>query len=500
MPLDRVKWGLVIVAFLGVSGARAQTSPKESQPVAEMAPSFEERLNIQTVTDGLLIGGLPLGEDCATLAKEKGVTRIVSLRADQTQADAEAKAARAAGLAFENLPFQINLASGTAVLDRDALHAIVKTLKDRGKDVFYVYDKSGRGPVGVVDFAYQVWAEQESMATALRNALRRGFFAHLYPGIVDQFKLLVSGLTELPPITSVPITDRDLLGPGEFINAGGQRIHVKKFGQGPPIYVLHGGPGETHKLMRPYFDALKDQHTVVYYDQRGCGRSSKPQFAEAYSMSRMVQELDDLRLALGHDKIALVGHSTGAAIAMEYALAHPERVTHLVVLSGWASGQDVTSYAAMVLRLLSGSEMETYIKLRRRMAREQRSFNDEELTSLTKLAHPFSFFGRFDAAFRKDWNRRAEVSAFTNKVMSPEFFSDYDVRDRLAGLKDTSTLVVVGRYDMVAPVEIARDVAEHIPGARFEILDRSGHYLYAEENAKLIAMLREFLTPPVKAP
>lgn len=101
--------------------------------------------------------------------------------------------------------------------------------------------------------------------------------------------------------------------------------------RGPLIVVLHGGPGIPHDYLRPEWDRLADGARVVYYDQRGCGRSGR---VPPYGWRSHVQDLDRLLRALSPSKpVVLAGSSWGTVLATYYTALHPARVRALV-LSG----------------------------------------------------------------------------------------------------------------------------------------------------------------------
>ena len=109
-------------------------------------------------------------------------------------------------------------------------------------------------------------------------------------------------------------------------------LYYAAVGRGSPtIIVLHGGPGLSHDYLRPEWDRLAAEHRLVYYDQRGCGRSGP---SAPYTWRADVADLDRLieHVAPG-EKVVLAGSSWGSWLALLYALEHPERVKALT-LSG----------------------------------------------------------------------------------------------------------------------------------------------------------------------
>ncbi len=119
----------------------------------------------------------------------------------------------------------------------------------------------------------------------------------------------------------------------------GISLNVKVTGHGNPLALMHGGPGADHHTMES-FRPCADQFTLVFYDHRCNGRSTG---AEVSSMTweNLTADADALRQALGFEKWAVLGHSFGGMVALEYALRYPNRLSHLVLLdtcgeSKWA--------------------------------------------------------------------------------------------------------------------------------------------------------------------
>src|SRR5947209_7662697 len=111
----------------------------------------------------------------------------------------------------------------------------------------------------------------------------------------------------------------------------GVDIYYEVMGEGPPLVAVHGGPGMSDN--RGYVEWLRplaDEFQVVSYDLRGCGRSSDAPDG-SYSHADFVDDLDALRAHLGFDRFALLGTSYGGFIALEYALRHQDRLTHLIL-------------------------------------------------------------------------------------------------------------------------------------------------------------------------
>ena len=115
-------------------------------------------------------------------------------------------------------------------------------------------------------------------------------------------------------------------------------LFVKVVGRGDPLLLMHGGPGADHTTMLP-FRRLADRFTLVFYDHRCNGRSTGA--PSSMTWENLTADAEALRQRLGFERWAVLGHSFGGHVALEYALRYPDRLSHLVLLdtggdSHWA--------------------------------------------------------------------------------------------------------------------------------------------------------------------
>jgi proline iminopeptidase len=135
---------------------------------------------------------------------------------------------------------------------------------------------------------------------------------------------------------------------------GDFKVWTKRFGVNPRIklLLLHGGPAATHE----YFEALETGLAgrgveLIYYDQLGSAYSDQPTDASLWTIERFVDEVEQVRVALGLDKdnFYLLGHSWGGILATEYALRHGEHLKGLIISNMMMSIPDYNQYAENVL-------------------------------------------------------------------------------------------------------------------------------------------------------
>lgn len=153
---------------------------------------------------------------------------------------------------------------------------------------------------------------------------------------------------------AVPLLERPCSPAGDAVEVGGFRLHVRDLGAehgGVPVVVLHGGPGHSSLSFKDGLDFLAEHRRVLLYDQRGSGLSEVKPGADAYSVSALVEELDEIRrTVLRADAMDLIGHSAGGALAQRYALEHPAHVRRMVLVGSTTVNNNMSS--ALVWRML----------------------------------------------------------------------------------------------------------------------------------------------------
>ena len=268
-------------------------------------------------------------------------------------------------------------------------------------------------------------------------------------------------------------------------SADGTRIAYATVGSGPPLvkaanYLTHLEHDWNGPVWRPWLDSLAQHHTLVRYDERGCGLSDWD--VSNLSLETWVQDLEAVVDALGLERFPLLGISQGASVSVAYAVKHPERVSHLILYGGYARGR--------YNRGLSEEEMlkaETMINaIRVGWGQENPAFR--QLFTTMKMP------GGTEA--QKEWlNELARISATpANAAVMERAFYQIDAVD-LARQVTTPTLVLHGRSDSGVPFEEGRLLAALIPEARFVPLDSPNHNLTEQEPAwaRFLAEVHAFL-------
>ncbi len=259
------------------------------------------------------------------------------------------------------------------------------------------------------------------------------------------------------------------------------------WGSGPPLMLLHGGPGLDHTEFRPWVDSLSDYFTLIFVDERGTGRSERVA-PETATTANMVEDIEQLRQHLGYDRLALLGFSFGGFLALSYAAKYQAHLSHLLLVDTAPSNAFISESEEMV-RAFASPEIKAALDNEGSIA------SDADFRRVMEIEGP---------VYYKDWTPREQaMSARMNRDMIFGFevstwwgnneMSQYDMRPFLPKI-NVPTLVVVGRHDRITPVSQAEAMAQAIPGARLEIFEDSGHMTISEEQGRFNDLVREFLS------
>lgn len=273
----------------------------------------------------------------------------------------------------------------------------------------------------------------------------------------------------------------------ERLTINGAELVVEAFGptDGPAMIVHHGAPGlgsrsEPKRSFGPFADRMR----VIVFDARGSGESSDH---EPFTHAQWVADVDAIRAYFGYEQIVMAGGSYGGFVALEYAVAHPERV------------------AALVLRDTAADRAHDHVAVERARDTERgvipewvierigtgRFESDDQLREYWKAILPL-YDHAHDPA--KDAAKLAATRFHfrTHNAAFGQNMPAYDLKPHLPSIT-CPTLVTVGRHDWRTPVAASQVIADLVPGGRLEVFEQSGHSPQLEEPEKFQRVVREFL-------
>ena len=279
------------------------------------------------------------------------------------------------------------------------------------------------------------------------------------------------------------------------------RLWYRVAGQehGIPVVYVHGGPGQGSQSFAALAGpALERSQRMVYLDQRGSGRSEKP-WTNAYSVDLMVDDLEKLRRHWGAPRIALIGHSFGTVVALEYAKAYPKQTAALVLAAGVP---DLPAAGKIQCDRLERTDPDQYRRSVEGMpaganppcnplkGRGQEG-SDRYLSSLM-------FPNPATAELVRHWDKKDGLgnTGIVGKHLISEKFMRYrfDARDALR----MPVLVIAGGKDFQAVEEPQRQLASDVPNGRAEVYPDAGHFMWADEPERFARDVTKFLAGAVR--
>jgi proline iminopeptidase len=264
----------------------------------------------------------------------------------------------------------------------------------------------------------------------------------------------------------------------------GVALYERRIGEGPPVVVLHGGPGAHHDYLLPGFDALATGRRLIYYDQRGGGRSPVTRDVPV-GWPEQVADLEALRGLWGVERLTIAGYSWGGMLAMLYAIEHPARVERLALVSpapAWRAARDEFE------RRFQERTLSPALQAARRELRES------GLRERDPVAHAQRIFELAVAGYFHDPGMARSLTPFrvTERTRAEVWASlgDFDLRPLLRQLQ-VPALVLHGDDDPI-PADSARTSAECLH-AEFLLLPDCGHVPYVEAFEAFVRALDRFL-------
>jgi proline iminopeptidase len=306
--------------------------------------------------------------------------------------------------------------------------------------------------------------------------------------------LLLSGCHGAGP-TLVPKPGPELQE-GYVEAGGGVRLFYRLVGAKPDtVIVLHGGPGLTMEYLAADLTPLAANHTLLFYDQRGSGRSSLVSDSAALDGQRFAEDLEAIRQHFRLQRVTLLGHSWGAGVAALYAARYPDRIGRLLIVDGIPLRQQglVQAFQALAAQRDSATrqQMEKWMALRRANPGDASACR----AYYVLWFHPF-FVDRAAMSRSQGDFCAGTPESRRNKIISVDRYvaaslGSWDWRPALRRV-NAPALIVHGTADPLPPAG-GREWAAALPDARLLLLQGVGHFPYLEAPEAFFTAVETFL-------
>ena len=284
------------------------------------------------------------------------------------------------------------------------------------------------------------------------------------------------------------------------------QLHHFAGGTGRRVLVVHGGPGYAFAAPIKALDPLTTRYRFEYYDQRGCGRSTRPvdtfgssnfyanmqELDGVLGLGAQVADIERIRRLLGEEKLIILGHSFGAFLASMYAAEFPQRVEAMILVSP----ADLLVFPvpggglfATIAERLPESRRAEYSAFQARYL----DFSDVFSKSEGDLRRLNAEFARFylAAAGRPDTVEPADAPGWMVQAMYLSMGRHHDYRSALRQVR-CRVLVVHGKDDLQSE-DASRAYAEAFPNSRFRTVAEAGHDVFDDQPERFAELVGEFL-------
>ena len=292
---------------------------------------------------------------------------------------------------------------------------------------------------------------------------------------------------------------------GYVTTSDSARLFYKIAGRPGPgvdtIIAIHGGPGlDLESIYNDFAAGLGRTHVVIFYDQRGGGKSELPVDTSRLVAARQIQDLDEVRQHFGLAKVTLVAHSYGPLLAASYAIAHPDAVTKMVFFGPVPPrrGDFFTRYGQNINARLDSAQRASLARFGGIMTSD--SASDDAIRAACRdywaiglrprLASPNAMrVVKSDLCATDPKGIRYGMTTANGVIMNS--YGDWDLRPSLRTL-DVPLLVVHGQQETI-PMDLIEEWVTSMPHARLIKVANAAHFTYAEQPELVWSVVERFL-------
>ena len=281
------------------------------------------------------------------------------------------------------------------------------------------------------------------------------------------------------------------------INIGKAKLFCRTMGKGEPLLVIHGGPGLSQDYLLPKMEKLAENNFVIFYDQRGCGKSTSIIDKESINIINFVADVETIRKYFGFEKISILAHSWGSFVAMKYAIAYPLFVDKLILSNSIpASSEELALFHKEWNRRMS-----PYLEeIEKMQSSEELARGDVD--TVENYYHIIVRTYCYLAEKANLLNVKMEPHAFINgtkvySIFDENLFShSFNLHEALKEVK-IPVLVIHGDTDPI-PSYAAQHIYESLPNAKYILMQKCGHFPYVEDPEAYFHYIKEFLREETK--
>ena len=267
----------------------------------------------------------------------------------------------------------------------------------------------------------------------------------------------------------------------------GTDLYLNVKGKGEYLLVLHGGPGLNHSYFSPHLNALEKKFTLIYFDQRACGKSAIPS-SDSISIKFLVGDIEAIRKKFKIEKLNILAHSWAALQAVQYAMAHSENVNKLILSNPSMLSREYDEQAAQLVKKNTTREDSVKLASMRQGEMDASKYEEMFLISFRPSAFKKENVAKINLNLPRNF-ASANNALFTALMKDPVL--GQNLYQSLSGL-NFPVLIIHGDADVI-PYESIERLSKELSQSELAVFKESGHFPFVEETELFNATVREFL-------
>jgi proline iminopeptidase len=282
------------------------------------------------------------------------------------------------------------------------------------------------------------------------------------------------------------------VGKNGFIEINGTKHYYTILGTGDTLVVLHGGPGLSHKYLKPQLDSLlSSKFTLLYYDQRGSGWSEGAKDTLKLNMQTYISDLDEIKNHFNLSKMNLIGHSFGGLLGMYYGITFPDNLNSLILIDSDAASYELrTPYQIKTINSRLTQEQNNYLD----SIFDSKEYKNYNVATYNKYYKTYltSYFAnpkdtsKLTLGFDSISIKKIDL---TNTYVR-KGLGKYDIHDQLYRI--TCPTLILHGSESVFSVEGAEAIHNKLTNSELQLFENCGHFEYIESPNKFKQLVENF--------
>lgn len=316
-------------------------------------------------------------------------------------------------------------------------------------------------------------------------------------------RTLALAVLALATVPSQLVAQRFTTKTGYVTTADGARLYYRVVGRGrDTVIAIHGGPGVDLESIAGDFAPLAAQHTVIFYDQRGAGRSTLPSDTSSLNATQQVRDLDAVRTHFKLAHVTLIAHSYGPLLAATYAIAHPTVVERMVFFGpvpprrgtfNARFGQALNARMDSASRRRMGAANQMLVDTTQDARTACRAYWHEAMRP--RLAEPDRTLPLIKSDLCASDPKGIRFGLRTTNRLVMGSYGDWDIREQLNAV--TAPVLVVHGEEEAIPMDLVAEWVTALPHARLFKVPRAAHFTYTERPELVWPEVERFLARPL---